>query len=294
MINDNRHRHPLDASRRASGPDGLPAEDRRVRVTSTVKTVKAGGATALTVSQPKPNVFQVSGTIAADAGPTLRIGEIPNPARSPGPRSSGRPAGRGDGHRAAYGRQPGRSPAGAELVPADSAGGRARVGQPGGDREGHPEDQPQPGRRPHSLPRRGGVGQQGLRAGPRHRAAVRQQGPRGRPDRVLPVRRRRQRRSRPVGRDRIQHVPASRRRALRRGVPSRAARPRRGRRSGQPGSRHSCRRSRLQQDRDASAAEPAGVGLHQRPHADRLHRRGVGPQARLLDHGGRCRSIPPT
>ena len=48
--------------------------------TSSVKTVKAGGATDLTVSQPKPNVFQVSGTIAADAGPTLRIGEIPNPA----------------------------------------------------------------------------------------------------------------------------------------------------------------------------------------------------------------------
>ena len=49
-------------------------------MTSSVKTVKAGGATDLTVTQPKPNVFEVSGTIAADAGPTLRVGEIPNPA----------------------------------------------------------------------------------------------------------------------------------------------------------------------------------------------------------------------
>ena len=81
MINDNR----IDILSTPTKP-GQPAQlDYRpktaaFRVTSSVKTVKAGGATDLTVSQPKPNVFQVSGTIAADAGPTLRIGEIPNPA----------------------------------------------------------------------------------------------------------------------------------------------------------------------------------------------------------------------
>ena len=81
MINDNR----IDILSTPTKP-GQPAElDYRpktaaFRVTSAVKTVKAGGATDLTVTQPKPNVFHVSGTIAADAGPTLRVGEIPNPA----------------------------------------------------------------------------------------------------------------------------------------------------------------------------------------------------------------------
>ena len=81
MINDNR----IDILSTPAKPGQAAQMDYRpktaaFRVTSNVKTVKAGGATALTVTQPKPNVFQVSGTIAADAGPTLRIGEIPNPA----------------------------------------------------------------------------------------------------------------------------------------------------------------------------------------------------------------------
>ena len=81
MINDNR----IDILSTPTKPGQAAQLDYRpktaaFRVTSNVKTVKAGGATALTVTQPKPNVFQVSGTIAADAGPTLRIGEIPNPA----------------------------------------------------------------------------------------------------------------------------------------------------------------------------------------------------------------------
>ena len=81
MINDNR----IDILSTPTKPGQAAQLDYRpktaaFRVTSNVKTVKAGGATDLTVTQPKPNVFQVSGTIAADAGPTLRIGEIPNPA----------------------------------------------------------------------------------------------------------------------------------------------------------------------------------------------------------------------
>jgi D-alanyl-D-alanine carboxypeptidase/D-alanyl-D-alanine-endopeptidase (penicillin-binding protein 4) len=81
MINDNR----IDILSTPAKPGQAAQMDYRpktaaFRVTSNVKTVKAGGATALTVTQPKPNIFQVSGTIAADAGPTLRIGQIPNPA----------------------------------------------------------------------------------------------------------------------------------------------------------------------------------------------------------------------
>ena len=81
MINDNR----IDILSTPTKPGQAAQLDYRpktaaFRVTSNVKTVKAGGATDLTITQPKPNVFQVSGTIAADAGPTLRIGEIPNPA----------------------------------------------------------------------------------------------------------------------------------------------------------------------------------------------------------------------
>jgi PBP4 family serine-type D-alanyl-D-alanine carboxypeptidase len=80
MINDNR----IDILSTPTKPGQAAQLDYRPktaasRVTSNVKTVKAGGATDLTVTQPKPNVFQVSGTIAADAGPTLRTGEIPNP-----------------------------------------------------------------------------------------------------------------------------------------------------------------------------------------------------------------------
>jgi D-alanyl-D-alanine carboxypeptidase/D-alanyl-D-alanine-endopeptidase (penicillin-binding protein 4) len=45
-----------------------------------VTTGPAGSETSITVSQPEPNVFLVSGTIAADAGPILRVGEIQDPA----------------------------------------------------------------------------------------------------------------------------------------------------------------------------------------------------------------------
>jgi D-alanyl-D-alanine carboxypeptidase/D-alanyl-D-alanine-endopeptidase (penicillin-binding protein 4) len=81
VINDNRI-DILSTPTKAGQPAQLDYRPKTAafRVTSTVKTVKAGGATHLTVSQPKPNVFEVSGTIAADAGPTLRIGEIPDPA----------------------------------------------------------------------------------------------------------------------------------------------------------------------------------------------------------------------
>ena len=81
MINDNR----IDILTTPTKPGRAADLDYRpktaaFRVVSDVKTVKAGGATDLTVTQPKPHVFQVSGTIAADAGPTLRVGEIPDPA----------------------------------------------------------------------------------------------------------------------------------------------------------------------------------------------------------------------
>ena len=60
----------------------------------------------------------------------------------------------------------------------------------------------------------------------------------------------------------LRHLHAGRRRrALRRGVRGRPAGPRRRRRPGQPGSGHTGRRSRLQQDRDGAARRPAGVGL---------------------------------
>ena len=49
------------------------------RVRTTARTVRAGGQTELTVTQPSARVFEVSGTIAADAGRTLRVGEIPDP-----------------------------------------------------------------------------------------------------------------------------------------------------------------------------------------------------------------------
>jgi len=49
-------------------------------VQNAVETVAAGAETAIDVSQPRPGVFRVEGQIAADAGPTLRVGEIPNPA----------------------------------------------------------------------------------------------------------------------------------------------------------------------------------------------------------------------
>jgi serine-type D-Ala-D-Ala carboxypeptidase/endopeptidase (penicillin-binding protein 4) len=81
IINDNR----IDILSTPTQP-GQPADvDYRprtaaFRVTSTVTTVDAGGRTELTVTQTGPDTFALSGTIAADAGPTLRVGEIPDPA----------------------------------------------------------------------------------------------------------------------------------------------------------------------------------------------------------------------
>jgi D-alanyl-D-alanine carboxypeptidase/D-alanyl-D-alanine-endopeptidase (penicillin-binding protein 4) len=49
-------------------------------VENAVETVAAGSETDIEVSLPRPGVFRVEGQIPADAGPTLRVGEIPNPA----------------------------------------------------------------------------------------------------------------------------------------------------------------------------------------------------------------------
>lgn len=49
-------------------------------VRTNVTTGPAGSETDIAVSRPEPGVFLVSGTIAADAGPILRVGEIPDPA----------------------------------------------------------------------------------------------------------------------------------------------------------------------------------------------------------------------
>jgi serine-type D-Ala-D-Ala carboxypeptidase/endopeptidase (penicillin-binding protein 4) len=81
MINDNR----IDILSTPTTPGAAATFDYRPKtaaftVQSDVMTVPAGQPTDITVSQPQPNVFAVSGTIAADAGPTLRVGEIPNPA----------------------------------------------------------------------------------------------------------------------------------------------------------------------------------------------------------------------
>ena len=79
IINDNRidilstPTKPGQAGRSSTTGRRRPPSRCRPKVT----TVAAGGATDLAVTQPKPNVFLVSGTIAADAGPTLRVGEIP-------------------------------------------------------------------------------------------------------------------------------------------------------------------------------------------------------------------------
>jgi D-alanyl-D-alanine carboxypeptidase/D-alanyl-D-alanine-endopeptidase (penicillin-binding protein 4) len=81
MINDNR----IDilstptTSGQAAQLDYRP-KTAAFTVQSKVTTVPAGQPTNIDVSQPQPNVFLVSGTIAADAGPTLRVGEIPDPA----------------------------------------------------------------------------------------------------------------------------------------------------------------------------------------------------------------------
>jgi len=81
MINDNRIdiRVTPTAQGQAASCDYRP-KTAAFTVQSDVTTVATGEATSLEVSQPQPNVFRVSGTIAADAGPTLRVGEIPDPA----------------------------------------------------------------------------------------------------------------------------------------------------------------------------------------------------------------------
>ena len=81
MINDNR----IDILSTPTTPGQAAEVEHRPEtaaftVRADVMTVPAGQPTAINVSQPKPNVFLVSGTIAADAGPMLRVGEIPDPA----------------------------------------------------------------------------------------------------------------------------------------------------------------------------------------------------------------------
>ena len=81
MINDNR----IDIVSTPTTPGQVADLDYRpktsaFRVQTEVLTVAAGQPTAINVSQPRPNLFLVSGTIAAEAGPTLRVGEIPDPA----------------------------------------------------------------------------------------------------------------------------------------------------------------------------------------------------------------------
>jgi serine-type D-Ala-D-Ala carboxypeptidase/endopeptidase (penicillin-binding protein 4) len=80
-INDNR----IDMLSTPTAPGQVAQLDYRPKtaaftVQTQVTTVPAGQPTDIDVSQPQPNVFLVSGTIAADAGPTLRVGEIPDPA----------------------------------------------------------------------------------------------------------------------------------------------------------------------------------------------------------------------
>jgi D-alanyl-D-alanine carboxypeptidase/D-alanyl-D-alanine-endopeptidase (penicillin-binding protein 4) len=81
MINDNR----IDILSTPTEPGQLADLDYRPRtgaitVQTQVTTVAAGQATEIGVSEPESGVFLVSGTIAADAGPTLRVGEIADPA----------------------------------------------------------------------------------------------------------------------------------------------------------------------------------------------------------------------
>ena len=94
----------------------------------------------------------------------------------------GAPAGRrrraGQGDRT----EPDQAAAGRRQLPGLGTTRRARVGPARRDRQGDPEDQPQPRRRPDGLPGGRRLGEQGLRGRPRHRAAVRQQGSGCRPD----------------------------------------------------------------------------------------------------------------
>jgi serine-type D-Ala-D-Ala carboxypeptidase/endopeptidase (penicillin-binding protein 4) len=81
VINDNR----IDITSTPTAVGQRAALDYRPKtaaftVRSEVTTGPAGSETAIAVSQPEPGVFLVSGTIAADAGPILRVGEIPDPA----------------------------------------------------------------------------------------------------------------------------------------------------------------------------------------------------------------------
>jgi D-alanyl-D-alanine carboxypeptidase/D-alanyl-D-alanine-endopeptidase (penicillin-binding protein 4) len=81
MINDNR----IDIMSTPTTPGQVAKVDYRPKtaaftVQTQVMTVPAGQMTNIEVLQPQPNVFLVTGTIAADAGPSLRVAEIPNPA----------------------------------------------------------------------------------------------------------------------------------------------------------------------------------------------------------------------
>jgi serine-type D-Ala-D-Ala carboxypeptidase/endopeptidase (penicillin-binding protein 4) len=81
MINDNR----IDIESTPTTPDQLATVDYGPKtsaftVDTQVKTVPAGQAWDIQVSQPAPDKFLVTGTIAADAGKVLRVGEIPDPA----------------------------------------------------------------------------------------------------------------------------------------------------------------------------------------------------------------------
>jgi len=70
-------RNPTADAARGARPSRLPPEDRRVHRADAGDYGGGREMTQIGVSQPQQNVFLVSGTIAADAGPTLRVGENP-------------------------------------------------------------------------------------------------------------------------------------------------------------------------------------------------------------------------
>jgi PBP4 family serine-type D-alanyl-D-alanine carboxypeptidase len=81
VINDNR----IDITSTPTAVGRRAAVDYRPKtaaytVRTEVTTGPAGSETDIAVTNPEPGVFLVSGTIAADAGPILRVGEIPDPA----------------------------------------------------------------------------------------------------------------------------------------------------------------------------------------------------------------------
>jgi D-alanyl-D-alanine carboxypeptidase/D-alanyl-D-alanine-endopeptidase (penicillin-binding protein 4) len=81
VINDNR----IDITSTPASVGRTATVDYRPKtaafqVQTQVKTGAAGSGTDIEVTSPKPGLFLVTGQIAADAGPTLRVGEIPDPA----------------------------------------------------------------------------------------------------------------------------------------------------------------------------------------------------------------------